>query len=354
MVQIFVVLLCLILNAFLAAFEMAFVAVSKAELRALVKRENLNAKLLLKLREHPERTLSLIQVGITLVGVVAAATGGAGAGEVIEPWLMGRFHVTEEIAEVVALVLVVVPLTGLNVVIGELVPKTLALRNPTKIVLWGAGFVKVMDRMFSPLVTALEFSTKKILSWFFPASDPGAGHQGDLLTLELHEFSPVHRNFILNMVDIEKKQLGEILLPWSEVVKLDKESSMAEVFATMIKSGHTRLPVVDKNQIVGILHTKEFMSLREMGSGDWLNIVRPTLYFKSSDSALGAMRLLQERHTHMAMVLSLEGQCLGIVTLEDILEEIVGDIFDEDDEPRIAQVMAAKIKAKGFLRTENK
>jgi putative hemolysin len=166
MTEIVVVFICLLLNALFAGYEMAFVSVPRSELRGLARAGNKEAKSLLSLRENPERTLSVIQVGITLVGAVAAAVGGSGAGEFIEPYFVKKFDLSEGVAEGLSVALVVIPITYLSVVVGELVPKTLALRNPAKIVLSGAMALFLADRILSPIISLLEWSTKKILKIF--------------------------------------------------------------------------------------------------------------------------------------------------------------------------------------------
>lgn len=342
--EVLIVSICLAINALLAAYEMAFVSIPRSELRALSKKGNRDAVALLNLRESPERTLSIIQIGITLVGAIAAAVGGVGADETLEPYFMQNFGMSEPGAEALSLILVVVPITYLSVVVGELVPKTLALRNPTKIVLAGAKPLFVADKVFSPMISILEWSTQKILKIFFPRSK--AARKTESVTIELNEFSPVHQKFMLNMAEIERKLLRDILLPWPQVTCVQKSASLEEVFETVLNSGHTRLPVKEGDSVVGVLHTKEFISLRESGEANWQNIVRSTLTLKPTDSALGAMRLLQDKKTHMAVVVSPLGHLLGIVTLEDILEEVVGDIFDEDDDGRVRKVYAAKVKSK--------
>lgn len=344
MSALIIVLVCLALNALLAAYEMAFVSIPRSELRALSKAGNKAATRLLGLRENPERTLSIIQIGITLVGAIAAAVGGAGAGETLEPYLIQTFGLKEATAEGLSLVLVVVPITYLSVVVGELVPKTLALRNPAKIVLSGAQALFIADRFFSPVITVLEWSTQKILKAFFPRSK--SSDLQEPATIELNEFSPVHQKIMLNMADIERKLLRDILLPWGQVNFVHKTATLDEVFQLVLSSGHTRLPVKENETVSGVLHTKEFISLRESGETQWQGIIRPTLFVKPTDSALGTMRLLQEKKTHMAMVGTPQGQLLGIVTLEDILEEVIGDIFDEDDDGRVRKVYAAKIKTR--------
>lgn len=328
----------------LAAYEMAFVSIPRAELRALSKSGNKHAKSLIKLRENPERTLSVIQIGITMVGAIAAAVGGAGAGDTLEPYFIQNYALSERSAEALSLFLVVLPITYLSVVVGELVPKTLALRNPAKIVLAGAPVLFVADQVFSPVITALEWSTQKILKIFFPRSK--STESLELTSIEIDSLSPIHQKIMLNMADIEKKQIKDIMLPWSQVVGVEFSATLDDVLQLVIQSGHTRLPVKDQDKIAGVLHTKEFIALRESGDKNWQSIIRPVVKIQTPDSALGAMRLLQEKKNHMAIVFNLQGERVGIVTLEDILEEVVGDIFDEDDDGRVRKVYEAKIKSR--------
>lgn len=339
-----VIAVCLILNAFFSGYEMAFVSIPRSELRGLAKLGNKDAVRLLSLRENPERTLSVIQIGITLVGAIAAAVGGAGAGETLEPYLIQTYGMQERTAEALSMLIVVIPITYLSVVVGELVPKTLALRNPTKIVLAGAKPLFIADRILSPFITILEWSTKKILKIFFRKSK--APPPSDQAPIEIDSFSPVHQKFMLNMADIEKKKIKDILLPWSQVAVVQMSSLVEEVAQMIISSGHTRLPVKDDGKVAGVLHAKEFAALKESGETNWQSIIHTALFVQPTDSALGVMRLLQDKKIHMAIVVSPSGERLGIVTLEDILEEVVGDIFDEDDDGRVRKVYAAKVKSR--------
>jgi putative hemolysin len=344
MEEFLIVLICLGLNAVFAAYEMAFVSVSRSELRGLAKSGNKHAQSLLNLRENPERTLSVIQVGITLVGAIAAAVGGAGASETLEPYFISNLGIHERTSEILAVLLVVLPITYLSVVIGELVPKTLALRNPTKIVLSGSTILFFADRALSPVISLLEWSTKKILKTFFRKSKQASATEQ--MSIEIDTFSPVHRKFMLNMADIEKKIIKDILLPWAQVISVQKNSPMEALTQVVISSGHTRLPVKENDHIAGVLHTKEFIAFKETGDSYWQSLIRPILFVQPLDSALGVMRLLQDKKNHMAVVMDKSGHLHGIVTLEDILEEIVGDIFDEDDDERVRKVYAAKVKSR--------
>ena len=156
MFQIAVIVICLLINAILSCVEMAFVTVSKPHLRKLAARGDKLAQKVLALRSNPERILSVLQIGITLVGAISAAVGGAGAEETLSPIYQQMFNVSEHVAESLAIVSIVLPLTYLSVVIGELVPKTLALRFPMKFAKLGSFFLAALDKFFSPVVFIFE------------------------------------------------------------------------------------------------------------------------------------------------------------------------------------------------------
>ncbi len=351
MFELIVVSVCLFFNAMLAAYEMAFVSVPRPELRALSRAGHASAKRLLQLRENPERTLSIIQVGITAVGSIAAAVGGAGASDNVEPFFIERLGMGESASELVAVLLVVAPITYLSVVIGELVPKSLALRNPLRIVLAGSRWITLADRILAPIVQLLELSTKFILSTFFKSheANPVESATG---TIEIDALSPQHQKYIMNLVQIEKTRIKDIMIPWAQVNTVNSADHYDAVTKVIVSSGHTRLPVTQTRQVVGILHTKEFVALKEAGNTEWKSIIRPAVTIMSSDSALKVMRQLQEKRHHMAVVMDQNSLPLGMVTLEDILEEIVGDIYDEDDDGRIRNAIISKTRIKTMQTTQ--
>ena len=332
MAEIIIIIICLGLNAILAAYEMAFVSFSKSELLKNARLGSKSAESILKRRENPERTLSVIQIGITLVGALAAAMGGAGASEVLEPYLIG-LGMNPIVAEVLAILIVVLPLTYLSVVFGELVPKTFALRNASKIVLKGNRALVIIDRFLSPAISFLDWSTKVFVRILFPASKKPMVSAEALV--EIGELSSVHQQYVLNLAGIENIKIEDMMVKWDEVDLILRSASMDEIASLIFESGHTRLPVMDDEKVIGILHTKEFLAFRESGADNWLSIIRPAVQVRGNKSALGALKLMHTRKSHMVIVYSYKNALEGILTLEDILEEIVGDIFDEDDDGRM-------------------
>jgi putative hemolysin len=340
MEEFIVVLLCLFLNALLAAYEMAFVTVSRGALRKLAQEGNSDAQALLLLRERPERTLSVIQIGITMVGAISSAVGGAGATESIAPFIHQTFGMSEQTSEFFAILAVVIPLTYLSVVVGELTPKSLALRYSLKITLLGAKALFIADRFLTPAVNLLEWSTKQVLRPFrarAPAHPPET-------TVDIEALPPDHQAAVLNLAHIERCRIRDVLVPWNEVSFVKTTDSMESIVPIIFATGHTRLPVVDENgYVIGFLHTKECLALREVGNKEWRTLIRPILVAHPQDPALPVFRQMQRNKSHMAVVRSGK-EPLGIVTSQNIAEEIWGDIYDEDEDSRIRKVFADRIK----------
>jgi len=346
MESILIIAACLVLNFLLAAFEMAFVSVSRAELRQVAQDGSKIAQWVLDRRANPERTLSVIQIGITLVAALAGAAGGMEAAESIQPFMVRQWHLAPLTAEILSILFIVVPLTYLTVVVGELVPKTLALRTPVKIVLGGARWIALADKALSPVVTLLEWSTRKILHIFFPRPKT-AGTETEDSTVQIGALPPSHQRAVINLVSLERKLIREILVPWNQVTYVNASDSMETVVPVIHASGHTRLPVVENGEVLGVLHTKEFLGFRESGGTDWKRFIRPVLKVKSDDALLPVLRFLQYQHNHMAVVYGPGRERLGIVTMEDIIEAFLGDIYDEDDDSRIRKVFADRVRARG-------
>ncbi len=340
MIALIIISLCLGFNALLSLVEMAFVSVSKSELKGLAT-NNIHASRLLRLRERPERTLSVLQIGITIVGALSAAIGGVGAEEQISPYFESR-GMPEHLAEILSLFIVVIPLTYLNVVLGELVPKSFAMRNPMKIALWSVNALLVAEAILSPFVKFLETSTQFFLKIFTRPQKAMADGDDDSASVNIANLSNAHQQYVINLVHIETKKIKDILVPWTQVNVVDTKYNLNEVLSIVIKSGHTRLPVYADNDIVGILHSKEFITFISSGDENWKKIIRSIIRVPPTAGILKTLRNMQEKKTHMALVEN-NSEIIGIVTLEDIIEEIVGDIYDEDDDGMLRKILSQRL-----------
>jgi putative hemolysin len=289
----------------------------------------------LRLREAPERTLSAIQVGMTLLGLVSGAAGGAGAQGVLGPFLESRFALGPGTAEVFAIVAVAIPLMFGTVVVGELVPKAFALRHPEDITLSGAQWLDVLERIFFPVVGVLTWLTKALVAAMPHPFGPAAPAE-----------RRAYEHYALNLVDLAQRRVRDAMVPWSQTVRADASMSPQAIAELALSSGHTRLPVVKAGDVIGLLHTKELLTFFAAGERDWGTLVRPTVSVGLEDRLMHVLRLLQARRSHLAIVVGIEGAPLGIVTIEDILEEVLGDLYDEDDDRAVARLLALRGKLK--------
>lgn len=342
MLALLVIIVCLLVNAILSCIEMAFVTVSKPHLKKLSSEGDKLAQKVLNLRSNPERVLSVLQIGITLVGAISAAVGGAGAEESLSPHYQKLFNLSEEMSETLAIITVVIPLTYFSVVIGELVPKTLALRFPMKFAKIGSLFLVVLDKVFAPIVYLLEISTKLIIAPFLQqmGSENTPEHTS---SVDIDDLTDSHKQYVLNLIAVDKRKVKDILLPWELVTKIDKRAHQTEVMNLIRSARHTRIPVVENNIPVGILHAKEFISEVEVSKMNWNELIRSVTYFNADEPILSALKILQSKKSHIAIVRR-KNEILGIVTLEDIFEEVVGDIYDEDDSPAVLLSSNSKIR----------
>jgi putative hemolysin len=340
MLEILVVVLCLILNSFFAAFEMAFVTVNKEDLLG-DEEKNQKAKEILKLKKNPERTLSVIQIGITLIGAVSAAVGGNGAVESFSPYLEKTFDVSETAAEAISVTAVILPLTYLSVVFGELIPKTIALNNPKPILFYGIRFLNILDTLFSPLITFLEVSTAFVLKKLGLSNDQE--EETEAGSLNINYLPMFHQKFVFNLVDLHGKKAREIMRPWSEVLKFNFADEDSKVEMVLRASSHTRFPVVDGDVMVGILHAKDFNSEKRKPGEPWQNLIRPVQTFSPTDKVLAIFKRLQVKRQHLAVIVEKE-TFLGIITIEDIIEEVVGDIYDEVEDSKTLKMFLTRNK----------
>jgi putative hemolysin len=341
MFDLFVVVVCLTINAVFSAFEMAFVTIDKDDIDELDDSQKILKQRLLRFKNFPERTLSVIQIGITMVGAVAAAVGGAGAVETLEPYLVNEYGLSDSIAEAVSVVTIIVPLTYFSVVFGELVPKTVALRHPHEVLRFGTLIIHYIDKFLSPIVTFLERSTGLILKLL------GLNKEEEEEIPEYVEIGSLpqyHRHFVQNLVSLKSKRIGTMLIPWEKVIYLDFAETDETVKAKIRESHRSRFPVIDGEVLVGLFHVKEWNEFINGVVVPWQSILAPALTVKQNEYVLDVFLKMQEANYHLAVVRGSQEEFVGIVTIEDILEQIVGKIKDDLERNRISRLLSHRAK----------
>ncbi len=332
--EIFIVLLLIILNGIFAMSEIAIISARKAKLQKQAQEGNKNAKAALELAKSPNRFLSTVQIGITLVGIIAGAFGGTAiAGSLAIQLATVPLFATY--SEQIALTIVVSVITFLSLVIGELVPKRLALNNPEKIAALVAQPMNTLSHISSPLVSLLSFSTE----WVYrslgmkPSAEPLVSDEEIKILLaqgtqsgvfELEEKDIVERTFRLS-----DKKVNRLMTSRKEIVWLDIDSPFKLIRSKITKKAHSHYPVCRDtlDKVVGIVRTenllRDFLAEEKI---DLRKILHKPLYIPESMDGLKVLELFKKSGIHMALIVDEYGNVQGLISLTDILEAIVGDI----------------------------
>jgi len=347
------VLLGLILaaNGFFAAAEVALLSVRESKLRQLADEGHAAARMALALIMNPEKLLSVTQVGVTLFSL---GLGWAGEDTLFEMF-MTMFHplltpATEVILRGLCFTLAFMLMTYCHVVIGEVVPKNLAIDKAARLALIVAPILTVISRVVSPFVLLIEKSSSAISRWLGVKGGGrhGGAHSAEELKLIVSSarLPESHESIIHRVLDMRELSAREMMKPRRDIVSVPIDATLDQILETMVTSQHSRLPVWEGAQehIVGIVFFKDMLHIwqqrRSTRSGgqsfDLRRLMRKPLIVPETKPAAQMLDEFRQGHTHMAMVVDEFGTVTGILTIEDILEEIVGEIEDEFDDKVMA------------------
>ncbi|KAB1914430.1 hemolysin family protein [Micromonospora sp. AMSO31t] len=328
--QLVLVLVLVLVNAALSGSEMAIVTLREAQLRRLGRTGRSGARLT-RLAREPNRYLATIQLGITLAGFLASA---AAAVSLAEP-LVGPLGFLGRAANPVAVVLVTMVLTFVTLVVGELAPKRLAMQSAERWALLSAAPLDVLARVSRPAVWLLSRATDLLVR--LAGGDPRANRQ-EVTEEELREMlvsqrglSAQQREILSGAFDIAGRTLREILVPRREVTMLPAELTAVEAMRRLAATGRSRAPVTGPgglDDVRGVVH------IRDLVDGDGALVgerARPPVLLPGTLPVADAMRQLRQRHEQLALVIDEFGGVDGLVTMEDLLEEVVGELYDETD-----------------------
>jgi putative hemolysin len=348
-VEWIVIALMVLLNSIFAAYEIALASVSLARLRVMEHENRRGARAAMRMKDGMEASLAVVQLGITFVGAIAAATGGASAEETVAPFFE-RLGLRPVWAEVVALTLVVVPYAVITIVVGELLPKVFALRNKEWVCLKLSPAMSWFAFAVWPIVWMLETTVTSLMSWserrWQPKLDAHAKHEAAELQ-ELRAMAALARtarliggreeNIIVEAARLAARPLREIMLPAAHIATLWKDNSLSESLVAAHLDMHTRFPVCDRandpQTISGYVNYKDIVSQLRLSpdAPSLAGILRPIPSFTDDLSIATCLERMIHDHTHIALVRDVKHRVLGMITLEDILEELVGEIHDEYD-----------------------
>ncbi len=338
----FLIAILILLNGYLAGTEIAVVTARKSTIKQLADSGKSNAKIFLKLKEEPDRFLATIQIGITGVGVLASAVGGAAAVKVIKPALQGVSVETVSLAaEPISIVIVAIVITYFTVIFGELVPKSIALMHPENFGLWTARSIDVFAKVNSIFVRVLTFSTSIVLSPFgrkpFTERAYVTEEEVKLLIKEGGKhgvFEPTEERILQSVFEFTDMSVKEVMVPDTRMVAIQIDRSPKEILSIIEEEQFSRYPVFGRelNDIRGILNAKDFLTLfGKTGQVDVRKIIRAPFFIPETMKISLLLREMQRRRIHMALVVDEYGGVAGLVTMEDLVEEIIGEIRDEHD-----------------------
>jgi putative hemolysin len=347
-IEILIVLLLILVNGLFAMAEMALVSARRARLKHAADSGNKGARAALALAESPSRFLSTTQVGITLIGVLAGAFGGATLSDNLSAWLSGRIPAVARYADAMAIGGVVVSITFLSLILGELVPKRLALSRPEAIASSLAGFMTLLSRIAGPVVWLLSATTELVLR-LIPlrhGSEPAVTDEEIKVLMqqgtEAGHFHPVERTIVDMALRLSDRRVSALMTPRTQVEWLDLEDPPQETKRKILESHYSRFPVAEggRRHIVGIVEVKDLLAAEMAGRGfDLRAAMKPPLYIPDTAPAYKALETFRETGRPIALIVDEYGDFQGVVTLEDLLEALVGEMPSpgQDEEPSVTQ-----------------
>ena len=352
--DILIILLLILINGFFVGAEIAFVSVRRTRLDELAEAGDRRAKRAQKLMRDPGRFLAVIQVAITFLGALASAVAAVSIVTVVAEPLRGITLIADQ-ADTIALLLVTFIVSVVSIVLGELIPKGFALANPDRIALAVSGPITLFAKIVSPLVAVLVLLTKIISKPFGidPTRTPELSAAEIRLIVEQGSQQGVleaeEEQMISAVMSLSDSKLHEVMVPRIDIVAIDQEASFDDAVTLVLTEGHSRTPLYKESvdHIVGILYAKDLLRIIAAGgpSPRLRDIMRPALFVPESQAVDDLLNELQRRRVHMAIVLDEYGGTAGLVTIEDLLEEIVGEIQDEFDEEEPMKVIVREGEA---------
>jgi putative hemolysin len=345
--QVLIIIGLIIANGFLAMAEIAIVSARKVRLQQRAEEGDAKAKIALELANSPSRFLSTIQIGITLVGILAGAFGGVTIAEQLAPKL-NRIAWIAPHGGAVSLSIVVLGITYLSLIIGELVPKQIALHHAERISAAVAPSMRTLSWLAAPLVKLLSLSTQLVLRAFGVRPSEEATVTEEEIKLMIEQgtqegvFEPSEQEIVERVFRLGDRTANSLMTPRPDVVWLDPNEPPEEIQQKITADSHTHYPVAEGqiDHIIGLVNSKDLLSQNlSCQPIDLRSVLRPALFIPESMSALDMLERFKQKRTHVAFVIDEHGGFQGLVTTSDILEAIVGDIPmpDEVEEADIIQ-----------------
>ena len=341
--QILVLILLIFVNAFFAALEMAFVSLNDAKIGLMVKEGNKKAIKIEKMLKKPSRFLATIQIGITFAGFLSSAFAADNYVEIMGPALYNLMpFLSLNIWKTISLVIITLILSFFTLIFGELVPKRIAMKYSEKVAFIGVGVINFISVITSPLVSFLTYITNLVSKIFGIGENEEETVTEEEIRMmidageEKGTINDIEKEMINNVFEFNDRAVSEIMVNRTEVFAVDMNTTISELDKLLLKEGYkySRIPVYDEtiDNIQGVIYIKDILKEHKNANSKVSKILRDTLFVLETKMIDEVFREMQSKKIQMAIVLDEYGGTAGIITMEDVLEEIVGNIYDEYDE----------------------
>ena len=325
-IHIIIIVVCVILSAYFSATETAFSTFNRIRVKNMAEKGNKKAALALKLSDNYDSLISAILIGNNIVNILASSMGALVFAKALAD--------NQELASAVNTAVLTIAI----LIFGEISPKSMAKNNPEKFVLFSAPIINIVRIILFPLIFVFN-GWQKLLSKIFKKAEDTGMTEEELISIieEAEEEGDIDKeesDLIKSAIEFGDLEVGDIFTPRIDITALPVGASKETVAKVFAESGYSRLPVYDESidNIVGIIYYKDFYTVAYKANVPLHEIIKPVIHVATTQPVNELMKELQEKQLHMAIVTDEFGSTAGIVTLEDILEEIVGEIWDEHDE----------------------
>ena len=334
------VLFLIFLGSLFVAAEIALISLRESQVRQIALRGRRGAKVA-KLHSNPGRLLAAVQVGVTLSGFLSAALGAEQLGRFVIPWLRD-LGLSNSIANTSSLIGLTLIIAYISLVFGELAPKKLALFRAESIAMWSAGFIDFVANAFRPIIWLLSKSTDIVLRvvGVDPKEARSVISEEELLDLVAGHaaLTAEERDIVEEVFNASERQVHEVMVPRTEVDFMDASLTVGKAIALAIERAHSRYPVVrgSSDEVIGFIHVRDLLDTSLASSNTKIQeLARNIMYLPGTKCILPALTEMRNQRQHLAIGLDEYGGTAGIVTLEDLVETLIGDIRDEYDSDEV-------------------
>ena len=328
------------MGSFFVAAEIALISLRESQVKQLAESGKRGARLS-RLTSNPNRFLAAVQVGVTVTGFLSAALGAEQIGVFVRP-LLEDLGLSSGVSKTISIIAVTLVIAYFSLVLGELVPKRLALFRSEKIALNSAFFIEGMARFFRPVIWLLSRSTDLVLRalGIDPKEERSQISEEELMDLVSgHKaLTDEEREIVEEVFNTSEKLVNEVMVPRTEVDFMDGSLTVSKAISLAVDMAHSRYPVVQgsSDEVIGFIHVRDLLDSKSANPNAKLqDLVRPIMYLPGTKGVLPSLTEMRNQRQHLAIVLDEYGGTDGIVTLEDLVECLIGDIHDEYDQAEV-------------------